>query len=695
MRPEEMFGACVFNDSAMKKYLPRETYKALRLTRVEGHSLKADVASVVANAMKEWAMEMGATHYTHWFQPMTGVTAEKHDAFLSPAGEGRAITEFSGKELVSGESDASSFPSGGLRGTFEARGYTAWDPTSDAFVRDKVLYVPTAFCSYGGQALDKKTPLLRSMEALNRQALRILHLFGHHEVVRVFPTVGAEQEYFLLDKAAYLKRPDLIAAGHTLFGSPPCKGQEMDDHYCGAIKPRVQAFMNDLNEELWKLGVAAKTEHNETAPAQHELAPVYGTANIAADHNQITMECMKRIADRHGLVCLLHEKPFNGMNGSGKHNNYGLCTDTGINLLDPGETPAENAQFLLFLTAMIAAVDDYQELLRVSVASAGNDYRLGSNEAPPAIVSIFLGEELNRIIESILHEETYQNTEHAMVRLGVHILPKIPKDSTDRNRTSPFAFTGNKFEFRSPGASQSVSGPNVVINTALADTLEKMADELEKALDLTASVNAMIRRMLQEHSRILFDGNGYGEAWIQEAARRGLSNLPTTADALPSYISDKNIALFERQKVYTREEVQSRYEIKLNTYIKTIEMEARCMTDMARRMVLPAALQYSKFLAEEIAAKKAVGLDIPVDAEKEILLRLSSLTQRLCENGQSVEQGLKQVDGIADSLEKARTLRDELLPAMGNLRACADTLETIVPKNLWPMPDYQDLITSV
>ncbi len=693
--PSDLFGEYVFNDSMMQKRLPKETYRALKRTIEQGRSLDPAVAGVVANAMKDWALEMGATHYTHWFQPMTGVTAEKHDAFITPLKDGKVLLEFGGKELVRGEPDASSFPSGGRRATFEARGYTAWDPTSYAFIKEGTLCIPTAFCSYGGQALDKKTPLLRSMQALSKQALRILRIFGNTDAVRVFPTVGPEQEYFLVDKEVYRKRPDLMVAGRTLFGAKPPKGQELEDHYFGVIKPRVQAFMKELDAELWKLGILAKTEHNEVAPAQHEMAPIYTTVNIAADHNQLTMDIMKKVADRHGMVCLLHEKPFEGVNGSGKHNNYALSTDTGVNLLDPGDTPSENAQFLVFLSAIIAAVDDYQDLMRVAVASAGNDHRLGANEAPPAIISIFLGDELNEIIESIVNASKYEAHERDQMKLGVHILPRFPKDSTDRNRTSPFAFTGNKFEFRSLGSAQSISGPNVILNTAIADTLMKMADELEAAEDVTAAVDALIRKTLSAHMRIIFNGNGYDQAWVEEAKRRGLLNLPTTVDALPYYVDPKNVALFERQKVFTREEVQSRYEIKMETYIKVIDIEAMSMIDISRHLILPAAIAYAKDVASAINVKKSVAPELEPEAEKALLSSLNAQTNTLYQATEKLESVLKGCDAGADMLARARYTRDQVIAAMNEVRAAGDALEGIVGKSYWPMPTYQDLLMSV
>ena len=693
--PSDLFGEYVFNDSMMQKRLPKETYKALKRTIEQGRSLDPAVAGVVANAMKDWALEMGATHYTHWFQPMTGVTAEKHDAFITPLKDGKVLLEFGGKELVRGEPDASSFPSGGLRATFEARGYTAWDPTSYAFIKEGTLCIPTAFCSYGGQALDKKTPLLRSMQALSKQALRILRIFGNTDAVRVFPTVGPEQEYFLVDKEVYRKRPDLMVAGRTLFGAKPPKGQELEDHYFGVIKPRVQAFMKELDAELWKLGILAKTEHNEVAPAQHEMAPIYTTVNIAADHNQLTMDIMKKVADRHGMVCLLHEKPFEGVNGSGKHNNYALSTDTGVNLLDPGDTPSENAQFLVFLSAVIAAVDDYQDLMRVAVASAGNDHRLGANEAPPAIISIFLGDELNELIQSIVNASKYEAHERDQMKLGVHILPRFSRDSTDRNRTSPFAFTGNKFEFRSLGSSQSISGPNVILNTAIADTLMKMADELEAAEDVTAAVDALIRRTLRAHMRIIFNGNGYDQAWVEEAGRRGLLNLPTTVDALPYYVDPKNVALFERQKVFTREEVESRYEIKMETYIKVIDIEAMSMIDISRHLILPAAIAYAKDVASAINVKKSVAPELEPEAEKALLSSLNAQTNTLYQATEKLESVLKGCDAGADMLARARYTRDQVIAAMNEVRAAGDALEGIVGKSYWPMPTYQDLLMSV
>ncbi|MEA4928651.1 MAG: glutamine synthetase III [Candidatus Limiplasma sp.] len=679
----------------MQKRLPKETYKALKRTTEEGRPLDPAIAGVVANAMKDWALEKGATHFTHWFQPMTGITAEKHDAFISPKADGSVLLEFSGKELVRGEPDASSFPSGGLRATFEARGYTAWDPTSPAFIKEGTLCIPTAFCSYGGEALDKKTPLLRSMQALSAQALRVLKFFGNEDVTRVYPTVGPEQEYFLIDKEDYKKRPDLINTGRTLFGAKPPKGQELEDHYFGAIRPRVAAFMKELNEELWKLGVFCKTEHNEVAPAQHEMAPVFSTVNIAADHNQLPREIMKRGADKHGLVCLLHEKPFDGVNGSGKHNNYAMSTNTGTNLLEPGDTPNENAQFLLFLTAVIRSVDLYQDLLRVAIAYAGNDHRLGANEAPPAIISIFLGDELNAVIESIVNDSIYQSRERTQMLLGVNILPKFSKDTTDRNRTSPFAFTGNKFEFRSLGSSQSISGPNVVLNTIIASSLCDFADELEGAADFTASLNALIRRELLAHKRIIFNGNGYDPAWVGEAEKRGLLNLKTTVDALPAYIAEKNVALFTKFEVFSKSEVHSRYEIKLDNYVKVINIEAQCMSDMAHRLILPAALAYTKEVAKEAELKKSFSSSLSLAAETALLTKLSDQTAALNTAIDTLDNAIASQDSSLDMLAQATYTRDAILNAMADVRKYADALEVIVAKKFWPMPSYQDILMYV
>jgi glutamine synthetase len=679
----------------MQKRLPKETYKALKRTIEEGRSLDPAVAGVVANAMKDWALELGATHFTHWFQPMTGITAEKHDAFISPKADGSVLLEFSGKELVRGEPDASSFPSGGLRATFEARGYTAWDPTSYAFIKDGSLCIPTAFCSYGGEALDKKTPLLRSMQSLSKQAVRVLKLFGNPEVTRVYPTVGPEQEYFLIDVEDYKKRPDLINTGRTLFGAKPPKGQELEDHYFGVIRPRVSAFMKELNEALWKLGVYCKTEHNEVAPAQHEMAPVFSTVNVAADHNQLSMDVMKRVATKHGLVCLLHEKPFDGVNGSGKHNNYALSTNTGVNLLEPGDTPNENAQFLLFLAAVIEAVDNYQDLLRVAIAYAGNDHRLGANEAPPAIISIFLGDELTAVLESIVNESVYQSREHLQMLLGVDVLPKFPKDNTDRNRTSPFAFTGNKFEFRSLGSSQSISGPNVVLNTIIAESLSKFADELEGTADFTTTLNALIRRVLREHKRIVFNGNGYDPAWVEEAEKRGLLNLKTTVDALPCYVAEKNVQLLVKHGVFTASEVHSRYEIKLENYIKVVAIEALSTSDIARRMIMPAALAYSKDVAREAELKKSVAPTLPLDAEINLLTKLSAETNALSAAIDALDKAIESQDGSTGALAQATFTRDAILPQMVAVRKHADALEGLVAKKYWPFPTYQDILLYV
>ena len=613
----ENFGSMVFNETVMREKLPREMYKKMQATLKKGKRLDIETANIIANAMKDWAIERGATHFTHWFQPMTGVTAEKHDSFIEPAADGRIIMEFTGKELVSGESDASSFPSGGLRATFEARGYTAWDPTSFAFIKDNTLYIPTAFCSFGGEALDGKTPLLRSMEALNRETLRILRLFGHDDVTAVKATVGAEQEYFLIDAEAFERRPDLIYTGRTLFGAKAPKGQELDDHYFGIIKPRVKEFMAELDEELWKVGVLAKTEHNEGAPCQHELAPIFATTNIATDHNQLTMELMQKIAKKHGMVCLLHEKPFRGVAGSGKHNNWSLSTDTGINLLEPGDTPFENAQFLLFLTAVIKAVDDYQELLRISVASAGNDHRLGAAEAPPAVVSMFLGDEITAVLDAIENESSVGTKDKEMMKIGVHVLPKFPKASSDRNRTSPFAFTGNKFEFRMLGSSASIASANIVLNTAVAEVLGGFADELEGAIDFNSALHDIIRRTVIDHKRILFNGNGYDGAWIEEAEKRGLANLRSTPDALAHYLDEKNVKLFSKNKVFSESELRARYEIHMERYTKVLNIEARTMTDMVRRAILPATAKYVKELSETALTKKSFMPSCDVSFEEE------------------------------------------------------------------------------
>ncbi|MBR2412000.1 MAG: glutamine synthetase III [Clostridia bacterium] len=691
----EYFGSNVFNDNVMKEKLPHETYKLLQRTIKLGKHLELGLANVVANAMKDWAIEKGATHYTHWFQPMTGITAEKHDSFISPVDGNKVIMEFSVKELIQGEPDASSFPSGGLRATFEARGYTAWDATSYAFIKDGVLCIPTAFCSYGGHALDAKTPLLRSMEAINRQAMRVVKLFGNENVTRVTTTVGAEQEYFLIDSEVFEKRKDLVFTGRTLFGAKPPKGQELDDHYFGAIKPRVKAFMTELDEELWKLGIFAKTEHNEAAPAQHELAPVFTTTNIAADQNQLTMELMQKIARRHNMVCLLHEKPFAGVNGSGKHNNWSISTDTGVNLLNPGDTPAENAQFLLFLCAVIKAVDDYQDLLRVSVAAAGNDHRLGALEAPPAVVSMFLGAELTEILEAIESEKPYGTKEKELLRIGVHTLPKFPKDTTDRNRTSPFAFTGNKFEFRMLGSSSSISSANVVLNTAVAEVLKQFADILENASDFESSLHELIRKTISSHKRIIFNGNGYDDAWIFEAEKRGLLNMKTTPDALPSLIAEKNIELFTAHKVYSLEELKARYEILSENYCKVINIEALTMLDMVNKDILPAAAAFTKALAEAALSKRTLSAEINCDYETELTKELSALTSAIFSKKKELESSMVDALECADNTELAQFSKNNILTAMTELRILVDELETKTDSSFWPYPSYGEILFSV
>ena len=692
----ETFGNLVFNDRVMQERLPKETYKALKKTMENGKSLDKSIANVVANAMKDWAVEKGCTHYTHWFQPMTGITAEKHDSFISPQSDGTVIMEFSGKELVKGEPDASSFPSGGLRATFEARGYTAWDPTAYAFIKDNTLCIPTVFYSYGGEALDKKTPLLRSMEALNKQAMRILKLFGNEDVTRVITTVGPEQEYFLVDKALHDQREDLLLTGRTLFGAKPPKGQEMEDHYFGAIKPRIQGFMHDLNDELWKLGILAKTEHNEVAPAQHELAPIFTNTNTATDHNQLTMEIMKKVALKHGLCCLLHEKPFAGVNGSGKHNNWSLSTNTGVNLLEPGESPQENAQFLLFLTAVIKAVDDYQDLLRVSVATAGNDHRLGANEAPPAIISMFLGDELSGILESIETGTSYCQKTKEEMKVGVHVLPRFPKDTTDRNRTSPFAFTGNKFEFRMPGSALSISGPNIVLNTIVAETLSQFADELEGSSDFTADLNTLIKKAIKEHKRIIFNGNGYDSSWVEEAEKRGLLNLKSTPDALPYFITQKNIDLFTKHKIFTAAEMHSRYEILLDNYCKTLNIEALTMIDMAKKQILPAVFSYLKDLSGTAAQKKAISADIPCEPEESLIRKISSLAACFYKKPEALESALLDAKNFEGDLQKeADHYKGDVFTAMQEMRLSADELETLLGKSYWPFPSYSDLLFRV
>ena len=689
----EMFGSMVFNDSVMQARLPKEVYEQVRQCIKLGTRLDGKTADVVANAMKDWSIEKGVTHFTHWFQPMTGITAEKHDSFLNPVGDGRVIMEFSGKELIQGEPDASSFPTGGLRATFEARGYTAWDPTSYAFIKDGVLCIPTAFCSYGGEALDKKTPLLRSMQAINHQCLRVLRLFGNTDVTAVKTTVGPEQEYFLVDKSVYEKRKDLMYAGRTLFGAKPPKAQELGDHYFGTIKPRVSAFMQELDEELWKLGVPAKTEHNEAAPAQHELAPVFSTTNISADHNQITMELMKKLARKYDMVCLLHEKPFAGVNGSGKHNNWSMTTDTGVNLLEPGETPYENAQFLLMLCAVIQAVDDYQDMLRISVTSASNDLRLGAAEAPPAIVSMFLGEELEEILEAIEKDEPYGGKEKELIKVGVHALPKFPKDTTDRNRTSPFAFTGNKFEFRMLGSSASISGANVVINTAVAESLRQYADALEGSTDFENDLHELIRSVIRKHKRIIFSGNGYGEEWVREAEKRGLLNLPTTPDCVPHYLAVKNVELFARHRVYTEIELAARYKMKLDNYCKVLHIEALTMLDMARQDILPAVSAFAKELCDTATAKNALGVEAVY--ETETAARVSKLTTAVLTEVRALEKASDDAEELADVLTRACAYKDNVLSAMSALRESVDELETLTARKYWPYPNYGDLLFSV
>ena len=692
----EIFGDMVFDETTMKARLPKETFKQLMKTIQGGEKLDPSVATVVANAMKDWAVEKGATHFTHWFQPLTGITAEKHDSFITPTSDGKIIMEFSGKELVQGEPDASSFPSGGLRATFEARGYTAWDPTSYAFIKDGTLCIPTAFCSYTGEALDKKTPLLRSMQAINKQALRVLHLFGNEDVTSVKTTVGPEQEYFLVDKSVYDKREDLIFTGRTLFGAKSPKGQELEDHYFGMIKPRVQAFMKDLNNELWKLGILAKTEHNEVEPAQHELAPIFSTTNIACDHNQLTMEIMRKVAAKHGMVCLLHEKPFAGVNGSGKHNNWSISTNTGKNLLDPGATPASNAQFLLFLCAVIKAVDEYQDLLRISVASAGNDHRLGANEAPPAIVSMFLGDELSEILQCLEEGKPYGIHEKQKMQIGVTVLPEFNKDTTDRNRTSPFAFTGNKFEFRMLGSSESIACANVFLNTAVAEELCQFADELEKSKDFQKDIQALVLKTIKEHKRIIFNGNGYDDAWVKEAEKRGLSNLKSTPEALVHILDEKNKKLLEKHGVYSESEIVSRFEIHNESYSKVINIEAETMLDMAKKYILPAGSKFAGKLADTIASKKAVCDAADVTYETEMLTKVSSLTSEIYKKVQQLEKDVRDVKELSgDASKTAFFYREHVFESMNELRISADELETIVPKELWPFPSYGDLLFSV
>ena len=692
----DYFGCLVFDDRVMKAKLSAKVYQSLKKTIDEGATLDISVANAVAVAMKDWAVANGATHYTHWFQPLTGITAEKHDSFITPSPDGGVIMEFSGKELIQGEPDASSFPSGGLRATFEARGYTAWDPTSYAFIKGKTLCIPTAFCSFGGEALDKKTPLLRSMEALNKQALRILHLFGNDDVKCVRTSVGAEQEYFLIDKEMYDKRPDLRFTGRTLFGAKAPKGQEMDDHYFGVIKPRVAAYMQELNEELWKLGILAKTEHNEVAPAQHELAPIYVTTNIATDHNQLTMEMMQKVAAKHGLVCLLHEKPFAGVNGSGKHNNWSMATDTGVNLLSPGETPYENAQFLLFLCAVIKAVDDYQDLLRLSVATAGNDHRLGANEAPPAVVSMFLGDELNAVLEAIENNTPYAGAEKTQMKLGVDVLPKFNRDTTDRNRTSPFAFTGNKFEFRMLGSSNSIACANIMLNSAVAESLKIYADRLEKAEHFEDALHEMIRKTIKDHKHIIFNGNGYDDTWIKEATeKRGLLNFRTTADCMPHLLDEKNVKMLTSQGVFSEAELKSRCDIMLENYCKTVIIEANTMVDMAKTQIAPAVEEYIVELAKAVNAKKSVDAGLACCYESGLIKKLSALTERIAIKTEELEKALIELHHTEDIISEANMIRDIVLVKMGELRLACDEAETVTAKKYWPFPTYGDLLFSV
>ena len=690
----EIFGCNVFNESVMQERLPKSVFKSLKKTMAEGKEVSKEIADVVATAMKDWAIEKGATHYTHWFQPMTGITAEKHDAFISPVGNGKVIMEFSGKELIKGEPDASSFPSGGLRATFEARGYTTWDPTSYAFVKDGTLYIPTAFGSYGGEVLDKKTPLLRSMDAIDKQAKRILAKFGK-EVTRVATTVGPEQEYFLVDREMYKQRKDLILTGRTLFGAKPPKGQEMDDHYFGHIRNRVSEYMRDLDEELWKLGILAKTKHNEVAPCQHELAPIFGTTNMATDHNQLTMETMKKIAKRHGLVCLLHEKPFAGVNGSGKHNNWAMSTSDGENLLEPGKSPKDNMQFLLFLSAVIKGVDEYSDLLRVSVASAGNDHRLGANEAPPAIISMFLGDELTDILEAIEKGEKAHDVQKQMMETGVDALPTFVKDTTDRNRTSPFAFTGNKFEFRSLGSSASIAGANIVLNTVIAEELEQFADKLDNATDIHAAVLEIVKETMKNHKRIIFNGNNYSEEWLEEAKRRGLHNLKTTVDAIPAFETEESIKLFEKHGIFTEAEVRSRCEILFENYAKTINIEALTMLDMAKKQILPAVLDYNKEVFNTLKVKQELGLNVSLEKEQAYAVKLSNLTESFMNKIDELDKVVLDAKNAEEGFESAKYYKDFVIEAMQTLRMVSDELETMVSSANWPFPTYVDLLFYV
>ena len=693
----ELYGSLVFNDKIMRTKLPKDMYKALKKTIENGTHLELDVANSVAVAMKEWAIENGATHYTHWFQPMTNFTAEKHDSFISPTGDGQIIMEFSGKELVKGEPDASSFPSGGLRATFEARGYTAWDPTSPAFIKDRTLYIPTAFCSYSGEALDKKTPLLRSMDALNVEALKVLKLLGNTEVKHITTTVGPEQEYFLVDKELYKQRKDLIFCGRTLIGAPAPKGQEMEDHYFGTLKPRVAAYMHDLDEELWKLGIPAKTKHNEVAPAQHELAPVFDTTNVAVDHNQLTMEIMKKVADKHGMVCLLHEKPFEGINGSGKHNNWSMSTDTGVNLLDPGKTPAENTQFLVFLVAVIKAVDDYADLLRISVASAGNDHRLGANEAPPAVVSIFLGDELTEVLKAIENDEFFVGHGAVQMDIGAKVLPHFIKDNTDRNRTSPFAFTGNKFEFRMLGSSASVANPNIILNTAVAEVLSQFAEKLSgvPAEEMDQAVHNLLKETIIAHKRVIFNGNGYTDEWIEEAEKRGLYNLKSTPDALEMFISPKNEELLTGHKIFTKDELHSRYEIKLENYVKTLHIESNTMAEMIQKDMLPSVTTYMEQVAQTAALKKSVVPDISVSTEAAMLTKLTALSEAMTAGLETLKEDTAKAEACEDLLESAKAYQSLVLADMETLRKSADEAEALLPESVLPYPTYGKLLFSI
>ena len=695
----EIYGSLVFNDKIMREKLPKDMYKALKKTIENGTHLELDVANSVAVAMKEWALEHGATHYTHWFQPMTNFTAEKHDSFISPTGDGQVIMEFSGKELVKGEPDASSFPSGGLRATFEARGYTAWDPTSPAFIKDKTLYIPTAFCSYSGEALDKKTPLLRSMDTLNKEAVKVLRLLGNTEVKHIDTTVGPEQEYFLVDKDLYNKRKDLIFCGRTLIGAPAPKGQEMEDHYFGTLKPRVSAYMHDLDEELWKLGIPAKTKHNEVAPAQHELAPVFDTTNVAVDHNQLTMEIMKKVAAKHNMVCLLHEKPFEGINGSGKHNNWSMSTDTGVNLLDPGKTPAENTQFLVFLVAVIKAVDDYADLLRISVASAGNDHRLGANEAPPAVVSIFLGDELTEVLKAIENDEFFVGHGAVQMDIGAKVLPHFVKDNTDRNRTSPFAFTGNKFEFRMLGSSSSVANPNIILNTAVAEVLSQFYEELKDvpADGMESAVHELLKKTIKEHKRIIFNGNGYTDEWIEEAEKRGLYNLVSTPDALPHFVDEKNEKLLTGHHIFTHAELHSRYEIKLENYVKTLHIEAGTMVEIIQKDLLPAVTTYMEKLAQTAALKKSVVPDISVSAEAALLTRLTELSETMVKDLERLKEDTAMAEYEVDKnlLKSAKLYQSVVLTDMEKVRVSADAAEALIPDSILPYPTYGKLLFSI